>query len=411
MISDDIEVLYDDAMTALAEEDVDEAMELRDQMVTEAPDDPHTLEVQGDIARFLDDVAMAEHYYGRLLEESTEDAWKGAAHYSLAALYGSVGNFEPVASHFLSAIDCFLAAKDLERAAQVHTSLGVFEQNQGDFGAAVVALDQARTLLLQDNDGGDLDEQLATVCQLLGVALRMAGKLERAKSILQETLKRFEDLGDLGECADTLDALGVVEQIQGNYDAAEELHEKSLALNESIEYLDGMSVNYGNLTMLNIHRKQYDQAAEWAQKAFEVDDSQGNENGVAHFHLLMGEIECERGNLDEAESHLNACNEIYEECGDAEDKLCVKGKFAFLYRLRGEWEKAFELNQQVLMTSEEMDFPDGIAATLDELAHVSQSQGKLDEAREFWERSLATYEQLDSKRMIQEIRDHLAKLG
>ena len=50
----------------------------------------------------------------------------------------------------------------------------------------------------------------------LGIAYRMAGKLELSKQALKEALSRFEDLNDLGECADTLDALGVVEQIQGH---------------------------------------------------------------------------------------------------------------------------------------------------------------------------------------------------
>ena len=117
---------------------------------------------------------------------------------------------------------------------------------------------------------------------------RLVGKLDRAKVVLGEALQRFDDLGDQVECANTLDALGVIEQIQGQYDQAEQLHLKALGISQAIEYEEGMSINFGNLTMLNINRRQFDDAADWAQRSYEIDAAQGNDNGVAHFHLMMG---------------------------------------------------------------------------------------------------------------------------
>ena len=104
--------------------------------------------------------------------------------------------------------------------------------------------------------------------------------------------------------------------------------------------------------------------------------------------------------LDQAERHLIECAKLYEQCGDAEDKLCAKGKLAFLYRLRGDLENASEI-----------DFPDGIAATLDELAHVRLAQGRTDDARALWEQALVVYRQLGSARMITEVTGHLSKLA
>ena len=409
--SSDLDQLYEDAMTALAEEEVDEAIELLDQMLSDAPDDPRTLEVQGDVARAQEDVQQAERHYRRLLDRAPDDHWRGIAHFSLGALQASVEKVDLVRDHSRQAIEYFQKAAEPSKAAEVYTALASFEQNQGDFQDAVAALETAHQLIQQENSAGDLDEQLATACQSLGIAYRMAGNLELAKQTLEEALSRFEELNDLRECADTLDALGVVEQIQGHYEMAEELHMQSLTINETIDDEDGMSVNYGNLTMLNIHRRDFDQAADWSRRGYEIDEAQGSDNGVAHYHLLMGEIECERDQLDQAERHLTECAKLYEGCGDAEDKLCANSKLAFLYRLRGDLDDASEINEQVLKAAEQMDFPDGIAATLDELAHVRLAQGRTEDAKALWERALAVYRQLGSARMITEVSGHLSKLG
>ncbi|MEM0924682.1 MAG: tetratricopeptide repeat protein, partial [Planctomycetota bacterium] len=345
-----------------------------------------------------------------LLANAPADQGRGVAHFSLGSLFGMIDETELARGHLTEAVDCYESAGEAFKRAEVLTSLAILEQHEGNFTAAVSALEKAHDLIEQDNDQQDLDETLATTTQLLGTAYRMSGRLEEARETLGRALQQFEALEDPSECADTLDALGVVEQIQGNYDAAEELHLKALAVNESIGSEDGMSLNYGNLTMLNLHLQNFDQAATYAHQAYEVDKKLGNENGLAYFHLLMGEIECWRGNYDEAEKHLTECMQQYESIGDAEDRLSVKGKFAFLYRLRGDLDRAAELNEEVLSAVEEMGFPDGVAATLDELAHVRLAQGRTGDAKSTWERALQIYKELNSVRMIREISEHLADL-
>ncbi len=409
-MTDDFELLYEDAMTALGEDDVDQAIELMEEMLDVAPDDPHTIEVQGDVARFQDQDQQAEAHYRRLLAEAPNDHWKGVAHFSLGALYEDTAESDQVCQHFEQAIECFQAAGEHFKAAEALTAKAIFDQNQGDFPAAIKSLEAARGLIEAAEDAEELAGEAATVYQLLGTAYRMHGQLDLAKRTLHQALEKFEQLDDPAECADTLDALGVIEQIQGHYEAAEQLHLQALAINEELEYDDGLSVNFGNLTMLNIHRREFDQAADWAHKAYEIDVAEGNDNGVAHFHLLMGEIECERNHLDDAEQHLLKCAELYDQCGDAEDKLCVQGKSAFLYRLRGELDKAAAINQQVLESAKRMEHADGIAATLDELAHVRRAQGRLADARAIWQRALKVYRELDSDKMVNEIAGHLAEL-
>ncbi|QEF96149.1 hypothetical protein Mal15_01750 [Stieleria maiorica] len=65
----------------------------------------------------------------------------------------------------------------------------------------------------------------------------------------------------------------------------------------------------------------------------------------------MGEVECERDHHFEAERHLTECARRYEGCGDAEDKLSAKSKFAFLCRLQNKSEKTAPSPSTPMMNS------------------------------------------------------------
>lgn len=409
-MNDDIETLYEDAMFALGDDDLEDAIDTLNQMLEIAPDAPHTIEVQGDVARWSDQPREAEQHYQRLLKTAPDDFWKGVAHTSLGALWGSEGQMGSVRNCFVAAVDAFLACAADDRALAAYAAIASFDVEQGEFESAAEALRSAVVLFEAADDTEDMESEVGTIELMLGTCYRQQGKLDLARQTLNQALKRFQKLEEPDECANALDALGVIEQIQGNYAAAEELHLKAVTINEAIDFEVGLSTNYGNLTILNIHRGEWDQAADWAGKAYLIDKENDDENGVGHYHLLMGEIEAERGNLTKAEDHLQQASELYQECGDAEDMISVQGKTAVLYRQQGKLDEASEINERILMEAERMGHGDGIAAILEDLAQVRKAQGRTEEARDFWQKSLAMYEELGAERMVTEVRQELAGL-
>lgn len=409
-MNDDLESLYDDAMEALQSDDVDAAVELLNRMLDLSPDAPHTLEIQGDVALWMEEPQQAEEHYQRLLNETDDDYWKGVAHASLGAAFESSDQTNRVREHFVLAVDFFLSDGAIVKAIEAYVSIASFDDEQGDLESAAEALLKALALIGSQDDVEELDEMSGVILQMLGTCYRQQGNLDAAKETLNRALRLFQKLEEPDECANTLDAIGVIAQIQGQYDAAEELHLKAVTINETLGHDEGLSTNFGNLAILNIHRKQYDAAAQWAAKGHEIDVANDNENGVAHYHLLMGEIEIEREDLVAAEEYLETATKLYEECGDAEDCMCVQGKTAVLYRLQGRLDEASAIGEQVMKEAERMGHGDGIAATLEDLAHTRKAQGRIEEARSYWQRALAMYEELESEVMIADVKKELAGL-
>ena len=409
-MNDDIETLYHDAIFAIGDDDFDDAVDTLNQMLLIAPDSPYTIEIQGDLAKSDGQLLEADRYYRRLLETATDDYWKGVAYTSLGVLWGSAEQGDRVRGYFVSAVGAFLACGAEDSAVAAYAAIARFDIDQGEFERAIESLQAAITLFEKSTAPDEIESDVGTVRLMLGTCYRQLGKLDQAKPILNEALKLFQKLEEPDQSASTLDALGILEQIQGDDVAAEKLHLKAVEMNAAIHFQAGLSSNYGNLAILHIHRSQWDQAADWAGKAYLIDKDNNDENGIAHYHLLMGEIEFERGNTDRAEDHLQQAAELYKECGDAEDIIGVQGKTAVLYRQQGKLDEASEINERILVEAERMGHREGIAAILEDLGQVRKAQGRTEDARQFWQRSLTLYEELGAQKMIAEVQRELAGL-
>lgn len=421
-MSDELEALYDEAMWAIGTDDHDHAEELLKEMRALLPGDPRTLEVQGDLARWTDRPQAADAAYQEILATSEDPYWCGIAHSSIAALFVDAEDFDEALQHMAVASKHFISSQSTVKTIETFVGISCLYERQGELALVVEALLSAQQIIdaqqsndqkTSEQDSGEDDEIQGLQSQIflmLGTAYRQQGRLEEARQSLNAALKSFQMQEQPDECANALDALGVIDQIQGRYESAEKLHLKAVEINQAIDNEEGLSMTYGNLTILCTHRKQWDEAADWAGKAFLIDKDNDDENGVAHYHLLMGEIEAERGRLDEADQHLKTAGELYTDCGDAEDLMCVQSKTAVLRRLQGRLDEASEINEAMLHEAERMGHGDGIAAILEDLAQVRKAQGRLDEARSLWERSLEAYTELDSQQMMDEVQRELDAL-
>ena len=409
-MSDQLDDWYAEAQDAFEDGDEAECERLVAAMIEANPDDPRTLEARGDFARLHENFQQAEDLYRRIGRDATDPEANGTAMFSLASLRVEQKEFQDARSFFASAVNLFAEADSCERTIDALVNLARTHEYLGELEQCAASLHRALRVIDADVDPERFDLETAHILLELGGCYRLLGELDAADETLSDALERFRKLEDAGECAACLDALGVVQQIRGNYDGAEELHEQAVVINEAIDSMDGLSVNFGNLTMLSIHRRDLDAAAEYAQRAHEIDAELGNENGIAHFHLLMGDIECQRGNLVSAEESLLKARDLYEVHGDVEDSMSVLSQLGVVYRHSGRLDESEKMCETALSLAEESGHADGIACVLDEFAEVRKLQGRTDEARELWTRSLKLFEELESSRMIREVNDNLRKL-
>jgi len=145
------------------------------------------------------------------------------------------------------------------------------------------------------------------------------GALAEGSKILETILKYILSLND-----HTLDSniaviyhrLAMVEERRNNFDKAESLYKKSLAIREKSGLLESVGATSLGLGILATHRKKYSNAEEWYKKALDTFTMLGIEKDIAGTCHNIGMLEMERKKYARAEENYMKALTIYENTGN-----------------------------------------------------------------------------------------------
>ncbi|MFT4127075.1 MAG: tetratricopeptide repeat protein [Gordonia sp. (in: high G+C Gram-positive bacteria)] len=100
---------------------------------------------------------------------------------------------------------------------------------------------------------GEVDAESAAQCTTaIGLAANAAGDFETARSAFETAADEWAELGNLGHCADALDAAGQMSIELGDYDEAERIFGETTALYRRLGNTD--AVTETRLNLANVHR-------------------------------------------------------------------------------------------------------------------------------------------------------------
>ncbi|MEU7839270.1 tetratricopeptide repeat protein, partial [Nonomuraea sp. NPDC049129] len=120
----------------------------------------------------------------------------------------------------------------------------------------------------------------------------------------------------LGSIAAAYHRLGVVAQLRGLLDEAEDWYHKCLTIEEELGNRPGMATSYHQLGMVAQERGLLDEAEDWYHKSLTIEEELGNRPGMATSYHELGVVAQERGLLDEAEDWYHKSLTIEEELGN-----------------------------------------------------------------------------------------------
>ncbi len=196
------------------------------------------------------------------------------------------------------------------------------------------------------------------------------GNYDAALNLFQQSLAISRDLGDKQRIADSLDFIGHLIRDRGDYARAKALHEEGLALSREL----------------------------------------GSNRGVADALYGLGRVAASQGRYEEA---LN----LFQQSLDLVQKVANKRAVAYCYfhlgnvsRLAGDNRNAATLLEKSLTLHRGMGNKQGIAQTLCALGDVERRQGDLGQAATLGQESLALFRELGNKGAIAWSLNHLAIL-
>ncbi len=174
-----------------------------------------------------------------------------------------------------------------------------------------------------------------------------AAALDYANLVALDYFRRAAHLGGSAERAAVLLKLGRVQELIGEWAAAEDSYRDALALRNQ-----GGEGSVGEvLTALGeIARKQgrYEEAASLLEAAEQAFTAAGEEPGVGRVRHLAGTLAANQGRYDEARASYRASMDIRRRNGDRTGEAALLSNLAVIAEYEGDLDDARSLNEQAL---------------------------------------------------------------
>jgi tetratricopeptide (TPR) repeat protein len=151
---------------------------------------------------------------------------------------------------------------------------------------------------------------------LLGIVEEKQGNFRAAQLLYEQTLALCRELGNRSAEAGCLNNLGIVELCQGSYNTSRELYEQSLALFRELGDRNGEAACLGNLGIVQLCQESFGAARELLEQAHVLNLELGNRNNEAENLRTIGILEISRGHYRNAREPLERALALFHELGD-----------------------------------------------------------------------------------------------
>ncbi|NUO52949.1 MAG: tetratricopeptide repeat protein [Polyangiaceae bacterium] len=268
----------------------------------------------GDRARAGYAVSAACGYY----EKGLELVGDGSLPRRIDALhnYGDVlaltGKIDDALASFREMLTLAYRLDLLPKGGAAHNRIGRLYRDIGSLEDAGSHLDAALALFSKAGD----ERGVASTIDDLGKLAWLKGDYPAAEKALRDGLARRRRLGDRRSIALSLNNLGIVLQETGEFGQAIEAWEQALGIRRDIGDLVGVVATLNNLGMLALERADNRTARKLFEEALEVAKQIGDRNRIALILVNTGEALRRAGELDHALSVLKQAEEQFDELGD-----------------------------------------------------------------------------------------------
>ena len=247
---------------------------------------------------------------------------------------------------------------------------------------------------------------LVKVWQWLIMLYQYQGKLDKAISVADKSLKRIKDRTSAGYC-DILKRRGFVYYLKGNKEKF--LNDVNRAL-EIAEQNNHEPEKAGCLGVLGIYyqdtKRDFEKALGCYQQAIKIKKRFDNKESVVKFQINIGTLYKEMKKFDEARQSLEEALRTTKE-----RRLIINCHLEIgrLYHTQGNISKAKEEIELALNLALSTKFVNEQGDCYRELARIAYEEGAKDKSREFYQKALKIYKVHGYSAKVKTIEDEIVK--
>lgn len=289
-------------------------------------------------------------------------------------------------------------------AAEARFRLGRVAWRQGNYDAALDSFEQARAAAVQAGN----DDLRARAENGIGAVHYARGSYTQARASYEVALQLTRDAATR---AKILMNLGVIANIEGDYETAHDRYQRSRQLFLEIGDADGEAMVTHNLGMLHADQGRYDEAAEAYQRCLTLGEQRGNRQLIGNVFVNQAELFCRRGEAARAIAAADLALPIFAELADEAGRAeALRWRGVALARI-GRTPAAITTLVDAIRMATRLQLRLLEAETAGELARVTLDTGDRTGARSWGARALELFEALGARRDAEAIRQLLSTAG
>jgi len=233
------------------------------------------------------------------------------------------------------------------------------------------------------------------------ISLNNIGEIYRVQGNYPEALKRYEEalqifgqLGDLREKATLLNNIGLIYKVQGSYLKGLKRYAEALQIDEQLGDLSGKAIRLNNIGQIFRAQGNYLEALKLYDGALQIDEQLGDLSGKAIRLNNIGEIYRVQGRYLKALKRYEEALQIDEQLGDLSGKSIRLNNIGEIYRVQGYYPEALKRFEEALRIAEQLGDLSGKADCLNNIGGIYHDQGNYPKALKLYDGALQIFEQL-----------------
>jgi predicted ATPase/DNA-binding SARP family transcriptional activator len=258
-------------------------------------------------------------------------------------------------------------------------------------------LRQALTFCAEGPNGSDEGLRMGAALQHFWYT---RGYLREGRDRLTALLERSEARQHTKAYAEVLTGVASLCHRQGEYSAAQVMHEKSLVIMRKLGDRRGVAQSIANLGLLAYRRGDYSTARSMHQESLAIRRDLGDRHSIAYSLSNLGTLAYYQGDYASADSLHQESLQINRESGDRWWIAITLQNLGLVACDQGDYAKSQSLHEESLAIRKDLGDRWGIAMSLRNLGLVARNQGDCVRARSLLEESLAIWRELGDRSAI-----------
>ena len=275
-------------------------------------------------------------------------------------------------------------------AITIATAMGGFLRARGHWDQAAR---QYRTALSAARQAGDRPGQAGTLDEL-GLLQQLTGDYPAATASLAEAIELFGDLGDLPGQAYARNHLGLVQADTADYPAAAASHRQALALARDAGDQLAEAVSLTDLGMVQLLTGDYPAATASLQQALPLFRRVGSQFDEADALSVLGWVRRLTGDYAAAAADQGQALDLFRHLGDRLGQARALDELGLVQLLTGDYPAAAAHVAEAIELFRDLGSPHDLARALNSLGELSFQTSAPQEARSHHSEALAIAREL-----------------